>query len=758
MIIICDKYRKDKILNQEKSNELHSIKFMSKKEFIKNFYFDFDNETIYELCKYYKCNYDTAKIFLKNIYYIDDKEYYNEKLNKLVEIKRFLEDNKLLKYNNLFKENLKYNEIVFDSINLTKFDYIMIEELKKITDVTIKDKEYNDYTPTIYEFNNIDEEVEYVAYKICDLIESGVDISKIKIAGINKDYDNSINRIFGMYNLKIRKEVSIFSTKTVRDFLNHYCSDIRITIDYLKNNNLDIDVINEIIDIVNNYSFIEDYELVKKFIIEDLKNKVITIHYDNEIEIIDINECDIHDEYVFYLNYNQESVPKIYLDQDYITNDIRNLTKLDCIEKLNKNERMLIARNLKNIKNLVITYKLKSPFSSFNKSNLLDIEESSDSINVKKSYSYISNQIILALMYDNLIKYGTISSNLSLYSKHYKIKYKSFYNNYNKIKKNDFYKYLDNKLLLSYTSMNDYFKCSFKYYLKYILKIDINHDITTRHIGSIFHYVLEKCIDEENYNIEKYVKKYIGDNNISMNSKERFFLNKLIQELPFLIDTIKAQNSYISLKERLYEEKIELKYNSKININFVGIIDKIIYDDDIYALVDYKTGNENIDLSLNYYGINMQLATYLFLASKKFKNAKFAGFYLQFILNKMSKGEEKEEKENKLKLFGYSNSKYISYFDKTYESSRLIKSLKLKNDGTFYSTSKILSDEQVCNLIHLVENKINECIEKIEECDFSINPKNIDGKNVSCEFCTYKDICFMNNKNILYLDKIDNFL
>ena len=205
MIIICDKYRKDKILNQEKSNELHSIKFMSKKEFIKNFYFDFDNETIYELCKYYKCNYDTAKIFLKNIYYIDDKEYYNEKLNKLVEIKRFLEDNKLLKYNNLFKENLKYNEIVFDSINLTKFDYIMIKKIKKITDVTIKDKEYNDYTPTIYEFNNIDEEVEYVAYKICDLIESGVDISKIKIAGINKDYDNSINRIFGMYNLKIRK-------------------------------------------------------------------------------------------------------------------------------------------------------------------------------------------------------------------------------------------------------------------------------------------------------------------------------------------------------------------------------------------------------------------------------------------------------------------------------------------------------------------------------------------------------------------------
>ena len=38
---------------------------------------------------------------------------------------------------------------------------------------------------------------------------------------------------------------------------------------------------------------------------------------------------------------------------------------------------------------------------------------------------------------------------------------------------------------------------------------------------------------------------------------------------------------------------------------------------------------------------------------------------------------------------------------------------------------------------------------------FDINPKNIGGKNIGCEYCDYKDICFMKNKDIVYLDKKD---
>lgn len=757
MIVVCEKYKKDEILKEMYDKPLKQIKFLSKSQFIKSFYFDYDKRTIYELCRKYCCSYDTALIYLNNLYYIDNKKYNNEKLDKLVDIKNFLLDNNLLKVDSLFKEYIKGQKIIFNDYNFDKFDLLLISELKKITEVEIREKIYNNYNPVIYEFKTIDEEVEYVAFKICELIDSGVSLSDIKISGINDDYNNSINRIFKMYNLKISEGHSIYSTKTVREFIKNYQSDISKTIDILKINKYDSKVIDKIIDVVNEYNFVNDYELVKDLVINDLKRSKLVNHFDNEIEIIDILNNNIKDEYVFYLNYNQESIPRIHLDKDYITDDIRHLTKLDSIEDLNKTERRNIARALKNIKNLTITYKLKSPFANFSKANVLDIVSTKGIIPTNINYSTLSNKVNLTKMLDNLVKYGEIDDNLSLFNKHYKIDYNSYDNSYKVLETKDLYDFIDNKLTLSYTSMNDYYKCSFKYYLKYILKIDKQREVITRHIGSIFHFCLEKGLKAD-IDIENTILEYLDNNNICLTVKEKFFLDKLKEELPFLIDTIKKQDDYILLKKRLYEEKINIEFDDKIDIKFVGIIDKIMYDNDIYALIDYKTGQDSIDLTLNYYGINMQLATYLYLASNRFENAHFAGFYLQYILNKLSKSDDISKKTSNLKLVGYSNTKYIASFDKTYKNSSLIKSLKVKNDNSFYSTSKVLSDSEIANLIKLADSKIKECMDKIINADFKINPKHIDGKNIGCEYCDYKDICFMKNKDIVYLEKQDNFL
>ena len=39
---------------------------------------------------------------------------------------------------------------------------------------------------------------------------------------------------------------------------------------------------------------------------------------------------------------------------------------------------------------------------------------------------------------------------------------------------------------------------------------------------------------------------------------------------------------------------------------------------------------------------------------------------------------------------------------------------------------------------------------------FPINPKVYNGENVSCKYCDYKDICFMKDKDITYLEKVEN--
>lgn len=752
MIIVCDFLRKDVILNDNLDKSLRNIKFMTKRDFIHSFYFDYDKKTIYEVMEKYNCNYDIAKIYIDNSYYVEDKIYNNEKLDKLVEIKKYLKENEFIKEDKLFKEFIKNKKIIFDSVDLDSFDLKMIDDLKKITEVEIKEKKYNDYSHFVYEFSTIDEEVEFVATSICKLINDGVDVSNIKIAGINEDYNNSIKRIFDMYNLKIQQEINLYGTDTVKYFIDNYSSDIDNLIKEMRDKKFDNDIIEKIIDICNDYNFISDYSLVKDLIIHDLSKLKITKHYDNEIEIIDLYNNNVNLEYVFLLNYNQESIPKIHFDKDYITDDIKHLVSLDTVDILNKKEKTKVLNAIKNIKNLTITYKLKTPFASFSSANVIDMEIKHVNFN-PVNYSDISNKINLAKMLDNLIKYKTKDNLLDTYYKHFKIDYKTYDNEYKNIKAVDLCKYLDNKLNLSYTSMNDYYKCSFKYYLKYILKIDKLQDEFKRQVGSIFHYVLEKGLNDR-VNVLELVSNYLKDNDINLKARDKFFLNNLVKELPIILDIIKKQDNYIKLDNRLYEEEIKLEFNNRLNVSFKGVIDKVMYKDNIYALIDYKTGKANIDLSLNYYGINMQLAIYLYLASKRFKDAKFAGFYLQNILSSSLK-DDLETKENNLKLCGYSNKNFIDKFDKTYQSSSLIKSLRVKNDLEFSSISKVLSDKEISNLIELSDKKIKECIDNIASANFDINPKNINGKNVSCEYCVYKDICFMNNQDIVNLESKD---
>jgi ATP-dependent helicase/nuclease subunit B len=194
----------------------------------------------------------------------------------------------------------------------------------------------------------------------------------------------------------------------------------------------------------------------------------------------------------------------------------------------------------------------------------------------------------------------------------------------------------------------------------------------------------------------------------------------------------------------------------------MGVIDKVQYKEEdgvtYLAVIDYKTGSTNIRLDNKEYGIGLQLPIYLYLSSKmKIKNVKIVGFYLQKLLSNNISQKNKDyqtERENALKLEGYSinNESILSKFDTTYNDSKLIKSMKTTNSG-FYSYSKVLTEEEIDSLIEETEHLINKRIENILESDFTIDPKIIDGKNVSCEFCEYKDICYRREKDLIYINK-----
>ena len=199
-----------------------------------------------------------------------------------------------------------------------------------------------------------------------------------------------------------------------------------------------------------------------------------------------------------------------------------------------------------------------------------------------------------------------------------------------------------------------------------------------------------------------------------------------------------------------------------MEITFKGFVDKMMTNDteNIISIIDYKTGNPDLNLNHIIHGLDLQLPVYIYLARKKFPKAEIAGFYLQKILNNEISKDYKHTyeslKEDKLKLQGYSNSdiSILEQFDSSYYESNTIKGMRTTSKGL--ASKKILKSEQIDMLEHITEDKIEKAITGILNASFEINPKRVGMDNLGCKYCQFKDICFYTEKNIVNLKEYKN--
>ena len=746
-------------------DELKNIKIMTESEFLKKYYFDYDLETIYYLMNKYKLKYEVVLIYLKNLYYVENKEYSNEKLNKLVEIKKELEEHNLLKYKPLFLNKLKSMNIVFYNFyDLDKFYLNLIDNLKKITSVEVINEENNCYYEhKIYEFKNAEEEVEFVATKICELVLRGVNINNIVLLNNSDIYTNHIKRIFKYFSIpiNIKDNNSLLGTKMGTFFLENINSDISKTFELLEinfdlKNSLNLEIYNRLITISNKFSFVSNYMKIKELLkVELLNTKLSDVILDEAVKVEVLEDYIPNDnEYVFLLGFNQGECPKNLKDEDYINDLLKVKLNLSTTTSKNIIHNKKIISIIKNAKNLWITYKLNGEQGSLTVSSLNEKLNYEVIHNIKISYNYsnLNNNLKLARYMDDYLKYGSKNEDLDLLNNTYKNNvYRKYDNKFNGIKKTS------ENITLSYSSMDNYYKCSFKYYISSILKLNCYEETFMTYIGSLFHYVLSK---KDNLSLEDSITEFMNNNPKEFTNKENFFLEKLKKDLEFILDVIKKQKDYTNFHNALYEKYIEIP---KGNDKFIGIVDKILLNDNktLGAIVDYKTGNPSLELNYIEYGLGLQLPIYLYLINKINPDIEVVGFYLQKILPSLiTRNPLKDitsQKRDLLKLQGFSLSEEekLSEFDKTYIDSELIKSMKVGNNG-FYAYSKTLTKNNMENIVKIIDQKIDEALTNIHSNNFDINPKVINNKNIGCEYCKFKDICYMTEKDIVRLKDIDN--
>ena len=765
LVIVPKEYQEKILKDTEKERSLSSFKMLSFNEFFKKVTYEYDEKAIFYLMNHYHYKREVAEIIIQNTYYVEENEYQEEKLNFLVKIKKELKD--YFYEHNSFKDYLKHHKVgIYGYYFLGQYE----EGILKKYDVEKIEIESNSVENIpYYEFSTLEQELVFVSNQICELHDKGIPYSKILLTNMGSEYEGEYEKIFSFFHIPFEKEEKdpIYGTLMAHFVLDHLnlkkeeLEKLLITTFPIEKN---ADLLKQIMSVLNHYAWCSNLEEVKEMIIYDFLHTYLKEEKKEEaIHFVSYKTYPFSDEYVFFLGCNQGEFPSTFKDEDYISDSMKKETLLSNTVEKNKRAMVSTKRIVCSIKNCILTSKLKSSFDSYLPSSLLkelpiEKKEKEESL---IHYSKLYDEIEFARELDDYRKYGTKKESLKNLKKNYpQISYQTYENDFTGITKEQFYKRIKEKLNLSYTALDSYKRCGFRYYVSRILKCDPFEETFSIFIGNLFHEVLKRAF-QKNFDFEKVFQDFAEERDYS--AKEKFFLNHLKEELKFDIEVIKEQNKTIGFDQALYEEPIQVEFSYEIPVTFHGIIDKIYYKDSLASIIDYKTGSLHTDFNQVIYGINMQLPIYYYLLKRhpKLQNVKVVGFYLQKIVNPEinipEKGTRLDERKKLLRLTGYSTSSesLLKQFDPTYQNSTFIKGMRVGENG-FYANAKVLSEEKMKKLEKCVEEQIQKGISDILNLDFSIHPKVIGTKEIGCENCPYSDICFKKESDKVYLKEYKN--
>ncbi len=736
-LIITTNYVKKELLKKISREKIISkVKIITKSE-LSNMLFEIDrNKSIIFLVEKYNYSYEHAKVVLKNIFY---------KGNKLNHIFDDLLSNNLVRINDSYILMLK--KVLLLNVFLDDFYKNLF------TNAVFEDTSYEKiYSHDIYEYKNIFDEVTSLAFKILKL--NLTDYSNVKIVNAGDDYKPVLKKIFKMFNIPVNldEKNSIYKMKTCTDFLINLklCKDITLALE-----NLDNDLVyDKIINYLNSNDFDEINDLSIKIIEDDLKSVSLTSDkIKNAVDLINLEDVISDNKYYFIVGFNEGSIPTYYKDEDYYSDKDKETLGLFTSLNKNINFKKQFERVYFSTKNLNISYKLKTSFTRFTPSYYIN-EYNLNVINEFKndySYSTLFNKITLARYIDDLTKFGEKHNDLDLLYTSYDLRYLDYDNSFSGIN-NELYNSLNEEITLSYSSVKDYYECGFKYYVSKVLKLNLMEESLAIIIGNAFHFVLSKMYQDD-FNFDDAYEESFKECDLS--NKDLLFKDILKSELKLVIDYIIDFETVTSLKENILEEGVTVQDVIPGKVKLYGIIDKfkINNEKNIGIVVDYKTGSVSSNLANVNHGFNLQLPIYIYLAKNAKPNLKIGGFYLQKVLSSLSLDEDVSKKLDKFKLDGYSTNDedVLREIDSGYAGSRFIKSMKLSNNG-FSTYAKVLDEFNIDKLSDIAYDKVKSAAKSIVDGKFDINPKKISGKNVSCEFCKYKDLCFMKEENVVELE------
>lgn len=739
-IIICPSSKKENILSSLANRLDYNIKFITKEKLISSLTFSYGNEAIVFLMKK-GYSFDNALEILNNLKFVKEG---SSKLNILFSIKEQLKENKLLKENRIFKHIFKGKDVFI--IGYSSLDKELINSLDSLgVNYTFIEEEKENYSHTLYVFENLEDEVKYFFNSVCKLVNSGTSINDILLYSYPPEYDMILRKYAKAYKMPINfsSNMLLKDSPLYKEFISYLDElDFEEALDKLKDKEDEYGVISKVINSLND---IVSLELTKKekikFFLESSKQiKLREKPYKNGIEIV--TSTYRGDKHVFVLGFSLGSYPKIKKDTDFLLDKEKEI----CGINTSKIENEILLDELENFllnnKNIHLSFKQREGKNVFYESLLVE------KLNIeKKKYhdDYLRFNHSLAALevasYRDLKRFYGIDHSLINAMDVNEIRYNGYDHKYTFSE--DFQN--SNKLVLSYSQIDEYNRCPFQYFIKRICGANEAFENTfNMKLGTLYHDVFEDSLTKE-------VKKedYLDKINQEFSSpKEKFFVDLLFDQVFNVIKKNNAFKEISSFKKEYGEHPLSFRIDQ--NTSLKGFIDKVVINEDdkeIY-IVDYKTGDASFTKEFVPIGLSLQLPIYSVLIKNTYPEYSISGIYIQNVLRK----EKELDSIYKLDGITINDEEKISHLEHSLDGqSKYISGLSKTAKG-IKQTKKLLSQEEFEQIVKETEQVINSTIMKIRNGEFPIRPLYIDKKDQACKYCPLGAICFKDESDHNYVE------